>query len=144
MKVQLTVLPKEVAVLKAQATTLVTNTRTVTSPPTSNTRITGHAVNTATAGFTCPTRITKHGVGQFFNPQQCSHCGKKDYHILQDCFSLPQNASKKAEFTANRRTRKQKRVVSRGINLSFGQLGRAEQRPSSVATRPQLLLTPRL
>ena len=110
MKAQLAALIKEVAVLKAQATTPVTTNRTVTPSPPSITGTTGHAVNST--GVACPTRMTKRGVMPFVNQQECSHCGKKDWHLPQDYFSLPQNASKKAEFTASRRTRKRKRAAS--------------------------------
>ena len=86
MKAQLAALQKELADLKAQATTPVTSN-------TSTGGTTGHAVNSQ--GVACPTRMTRRGLWQFINPQLCNNYGKTDFHLPQDCFSLPQNASKR-------------------------------------------------
>lgn len=123
MKAQLAALMKEVAALKAQAATPITNPRTITPPPPTYPATTGHALNTA--GVACPTRITKRGPTQFVTKQHCSHCAKTDYHLPQDCFARPENAHKKAELAEYYRKNPRKR--KRGTDNATGEGGGANK-----------------
>ena len=73
-------------------------TRTITPLPGSATNTTSHTLNSA--GITCLTRTPKAGNVVFVTSQDCSICGKNQYHIPANCLKAPQNAAIKARVAA--------------------------------------------
>ena len=85
-----------VAALAAKAPGTVTPPPGFTAQGAANT--TGHTVNTA--GVACPTRKSKLGNTVFVVPQDCSICGKTQYHIPANCLDASQNAALKVKMKA--------------------------------------------